>query len=73
MQLNHDPQYRRIKERFRQLDRIVFKIMILTVLFFGAVSPVFRRDVASKYAGAIGCVLLTILAALWMFGSSKDK
>ncbi|MDR5729620.1 MAG: hypothetical protein RB191_19560 [Terriglobia bacterium] len=61
--MSYNPKYQRIKARFQQLDRTIFKIMVLTVLFFGAVSPAFRSDVASKYAGIIGCVLLTILAA----------
>jgi hypothetical protein len=43
--------------------------MAVMVLFFAAISPVFRNDLLAKGAGIAGTVLLSLLAAAWLFRS----
>jgi hypothetical protein len=52
---------------FKEVDHSIFKFTILAALFFGALGPVFRDDVVSKYVSAVCVLVLAVLAGITLF------
>ena len=46
------------------IQDLVFRITTVTILFFGAMGPVFRDDPVSKYIGAACVTILTAYTAV---------
>jgi len=57
----------------RKLQNDLFILTVIIVLFFGALSPVFRDDDLSKYVGAFAVVVLTILSLRGVFNRGNKK
>jgi len=51
----------------RKIQHNLFLATVIIVLFFGALSPVFRDDDIAKYVGAFSAVVLTVLSMLSVF------
>jgi hypothetical protein len=62
--------YERIRAVCKRLDSAALRFMVLTALFFLAISPAFRSDMTSKYAGVGGSVILAVLASFRVFRRS---
>jgi len=69
--MNFNLNSQAIIEKIRHTDRVARKFMILTVLFFSSVSPVFREDFISKCVGIVGVVFLTTIAGMKLFNRSQ--
>lgn len=51
----------------RRLQSNLFLGTVIIVLFFGALSPVFRDDYVAKGVGVFSAVVLTVLSMLSVF------
>jgi hypothetical protein len=63
--------YDLFEKKLRAFDRAAVKFMILALLFFAAVSPVFRQDRISNIVGILGVTGLAVLASKQLFGRVK--
>ena len=57
----------------RKLQDDLFILTVIIVLFFGALSPVFRGDDLSNYVGAFSVSVLTILSLRGALSRAKPK